>query len=1696
MATLFNTRISDTYVGLIKTTDNAAISATLKELTDGSGNSTGLFVNNAGDFKVNSVLEFGSLKDTGENITITKFVDSADGIPNNNNDTSIPTSKAVKDFVETHVTAQDLDFRGDDAAVDGDVDLDSEKFIILGTANEIETTVTSAGGNTLQIGIVTNPALSGNVGIAGNIDFADNAKARFGAGQDLQIRHDGTDSFITNDTGQFYIQNTSDNKIIELQSDNGSGGVAAYFRANGNTGSAILYHYGSEKFTTLVAGAKVTGNLEVTGTITGSGGSFLPLAGGTMTGNTIHNDNVKSIYGTSADGLWIYHDGSNSYINDQGTGSLKILATDFDLANSAANASMMRAIDGGQVELYYSGAKKLETTSSGVTIIGRLSGLTDPTQAQDAVTKSYVDNLDAASDLDFSGDTGTGDVTLNTQTFSVIGTANQIETTASNQQLQLNLPSSINVNSASATALQTARDISLTGQATATISSFDGSSNVSGAVTLDNDSVTGKVLTGLASPTASNILASDSILQAFGKAQSQINTLAGGLRFMGTWNANTNSPTLASGGGEADSGTTTGTATNKLIQSGQNFTSTVTNGDQVVNQASGATALVTNVDSNTQLTLDADIMVSGQAYTIDNSPFITQGHYYVVSVGGTQSLNGVSNWAVGDWVIAGAGNTWEKLDHTQVDGTGTAGKIAKFSSTNVIADSLLTESGSTLSFTGELGISNASPQQKLDTPNIVIGGTSISASYRANSTMMDNLGGVARFYSLGADNATAGSYQFNCLSANASAGAGTVMTITPTGNVGIGVAVPDSRLDVTGGDITVNTAGTGFMNFKYGSAGSENVMGTITTDGVNLKVNAASQLQLRPGGNILATRSSGNNGFISIIENGNTGNAAYSALRLKNDDAGFAEIWRNSSTKAGTGDAALSLNVYNSAEVNIWSGANRAVNFDVSQNATFDGDVNVQDNLYLQDGAVTRAKIQLNSSDRDNLDIKAVSLGSLMRFYTVDTLALTLDDSQNATFAGNVIIHNTSNAPYIDFVESGATTDSKARITMDQVDTNNGTLLFATENAGTLYNQIKLTQTGNLLLSDDAANFNTSDAKINIVPTTSNVYQQWSYSPSNDNFSLKLKQTVTSGNVRYVFEQINNSTTYDNTLVLNQGKIGIGEVDPSFLIDLKKGYSSGDGKVAKFRAGNDATFVQFDTVQVVQQDVPCLAIIETSTGTQSDEQKLTLNVGDTRAVIGSSSTVTDGISFRVNRAVDAHGYAQTGTKILHLKNDGNAVFHQDITARIGNFKSPDATDSTLMNLMANNGNNAVTFRTTASGSVFKIQSQNSGEVEIESKILSLHHPTDNLAQFRVLRVEASSTYAYMSTVGGTAQFGGTGDTRVRADGSNKLKLATNGSDRLTILSSGDIQLAGNTLISSNTADGSDNAQLIIAGGGADGDSRGASVHIAGNESGNGGLLQLRAGSGSVSEIRSYTGALERMRIADTLITFPTVTELRGDIGSNKFAIGNMGDASSQMMVSSRGFLTFNVSNTGSAKDATERMRINNSGDVLINTTLTNVYTNTTANQGGVSIMKTPSGSRLDVARDGSCYTANRPSTTGIIHDFRQAGAQVGTITITNSSTAYNTSSDYRLKEDLQDFAGLDMVSKIPVYDFKWKTDESRSYGVMAHELQEVLPQAVVGEKDAEEMQSVDYSKIVPLLVKSIQELKAEVDKLKQECKCK
>ena len=145
MATLTGTTIKDTYKSLIKVNDNEELAATLQELTDGLGNGSGISINTSGDLKASGILEFGSLKDTGEDITIVKFVDQADGIGSNNNDTTIPTSAAVKDYVDTNVTAQDLDFTGNTGT--GAVDLDSQTLNLIG-ANGV---VTTASGQTITI---------------------------------------------------------------------------------------------------------------------------------------------------------------------------------------------------------------------------------------------------------------------------------------------------------------------------------------------------------------------------------------------------------------------------------------------------------------------------------------------------------------------------------------------------------------------------------------------------------------------------------------------------------------------------------------------------------------------------------------------------------------------------------------------------------------------------------------------------------------------------------------------------------------------------------------------------------------------------------------------------------------------------------------------------------------------------------------------------------------------------------------------------------------------------------------------------------------------------------------------------------------------------------------------------------------------------------------------------------------------------------------------------------------------------------------------------------------------------------------------------------------------------------------------------------------------------------------------------------
>jgi hypothetical protein len=89
-----------------------------------------------------------------------------------------------------------------------------------------------------------------------------------------------------------------------------------------------------------------------------------------------------------------------------------------------------------------------------------------------------------------------------------------------------------------------------------------------------------------------------------------------------------------------------------------------------------------------------------------------------------------------------------------------------------------------------------------------------------------------------------------------------------------------------------------------------------------------------------------------------------------------------------------------------------------------------------------------------------------------------------------------------------------------------------------------------------------------------------------------------------------------------------------------------------------------------------------------------------------------------------------------------------------------------------------------------------------------------------------------------------------------------------------------------------------------------------------------------------------------------------------------------------------------------------------------------------------------------------------------------------------TTSDYRAKEDLKTFEALPMVNAIKLYDFRWIELQERMHGVIAHELQDIVPYAVMGKKDGENMQGVDYSKLIPIMLKAIQEQQAQIQELK------
>jgi hypothetical protein len=180
-----------------------------------------------------------------------------------------------------------------------------------------------------------------------------------------------------------------------------------------------------------------------------------------------------------------------------------------------------------------------------------------------------------------------------------------------------------------------------------------------------------------------------------------------------------------------------------------------------------------------------------------------------------------------------------------------------------------------------------------------------------------------------------------------------------------------------------------------------------------------------------------------------------------------------------------------------------------------------------------------------------------------------------------------------------------------------------------------------------------------------------------------------------------------------------------------------------------------------------------------------------------------------------------------------------------------------------------------------------------------------------------------------------------------------------------------------------------------------------------------------------------------------------------------------------------------ATAAAYRAIIDSSGNLLVGTT-------SSSNMNGIGSKQTDAGNQ--------CFSAWNSATSGTRYlAYFGTGStytNVGAITSNGTSTSYVTSSDYRLKNTVVPMTGaLNRIAALKPVTYKWNADNSDSEGFIAHELAEVCPQAVIGEKDAVETymdedgveqtrpkyQGIDTSFLVATLTAAIQELKAIVD---------
>ncbi len=507
---------------------------------------------------------------------------------------------------------------------------------------------------------------------------------------------------------------------------------------------------------------------------------------------------------------------------------------------------------------------------------------------------------------------------------------------------------------------------------------------------------------------------------------------------------------------------------------------------------------------------------------------------------------------------------------------------------------------------------------------------------------------------------------------------------------------------------------------------------------------------------------------------------------------------------------------------------------------------------------------------------------------------------------------------------------------------------------------------------------------------------------------------------------------------------------------------------------------------------------------------LHIDGSDNSNVASFALTRTDA-SWSIDNETNFRIYGNTGdttnpaTKRFEIGTGGDITFYEDTGTTPKLFwdasaeslgigtSSPSSFSSLANNLVVNSSTNAgITIsESTGSGSsniLFAATSgfANRGNISYDHTATAM---TFGINATERMRIDSS----------GSLLFNGNGVVSVQSNSSNfylgggsyspsELYLESgaltafkvNGTERMRIDSS------GNLLVGTTSVQGA--GGVTLSGAGYVYSSRPSSTAIYADRTGSDGAIQeFRKAGTTVGSIGTAGGDMY-VGTGDTNVRFDDGTDqiypVNSD-GSHRDAAVGLGWSGGRFkdLYLSGGVKGNNLTFRGDG--SSEHARIDTSGNLLVGKTNTSI--------GSVGHTFASDGEANHTCSGGAALYLNRQSSFGNVAQFYQNNDFVGSISVTSTATTYNTSSDQRLKENIADAddAGS-KIDAIQVRQYDWKADGShQDYGMIAQELQTVAPEAVSGDADSEEMMGVDYSKLVPMLIKEIQSLRNRVAQLEE-----